>query len=274
MYNSLRTFCVVATLTLLASWPAAAQMIDSADIVDGSIQGVDVKNGSLTGADIQNRSITASDLAAGAIGSGQIKDGSIVGADIKNRSLTGADIATGAIGSRTIKDGTIQGVDLADGAVTLDKLNANVTALGHSGRVVVGAASVRSESNSFVLEHSLGHYLSKLSASSSTQCGTGQAHLPDGVNITEVLWNIRDMDSAGRITMDLLRASLTSSDEDVLAGSATNDEAILGDTSLSNTNDLVDPIVDLTQYYYFVRVCFPSAAGPAVRFYSAVISYE
>ena len=48
MCNSLRTFCVLAILTILAAWPAAAQMIDSADIIDESIQGVDIKNGSLT----------------------------------------------------------------------------------------------------------------------------------------------------------------------------------------------------------------------------------
>jgi hypothetical protein len=94
---------VLLFVALAAPCIGAAQTVDSADIVDGSIQAIDIAPETITSGRIKNETIQAIDIAPETITTGRIKNGTIQAIDIAPETIT-----TGRI-----KNGTIQGIDIA-----------------------------------------------------------------------------------------------------------------------------------------------------------------
>ena len=103
------------TVAVLSGGVAVAHgMINSGDIVNGSVRGIDIgsgqvkssdiRDGTVTSVDVRADSVTADDLASGSVGDLEIVDDAVTASalgTITQRSAASAPIAPGANGSVT-----------------------------------------------------------------------------------------------------------------------------------------------------------------------------
>lgn len=109
--------------------------LDAAEIVSGTISpdrlpdlevnSADVVDGSLQGADLADSVITGSKIAAGTIESEHLSDVAITGDQIVNGSITGADIQLAAIGFNQIEPQVISDYHIANTSISGFKLKPN-----------------------------------------------------------------------------------------------------------------------------------------------------
>jgi hypothetical protein len=93
------------------------ETIQSADIKDGAITSSDIASNTIASANIKDESVTSADITNSTIVSADIKDSTIVSADIANSTIVSADIADSTIVSADIADSTIVSGDIKDGSL-------------------------------------------------------------------------------------------------------------------------------------------------------------
>ena len=96
--------------------------INSAKILNETIQSADIKDGAVTSSEIASNTIVSANIKDGAVTSADITNSTIVSADIKDGTVTSADITNSTIVSADIKDGTIKSADIANGNIGSSQL--------------------------------------------------------------------------------------------------------------------------------------------------------
>ncbi len=110
---------VVGSLTIGSL--ASADVIASANILDGAIATADLADGIVTSAKINDATIAAADLADNSVTSAKITDGTITGSDISSSADLSVDTvaATGNITQTADQEGVIKGWAYVDAGGTL-----------------------------------------------------------------------------------------------------------------------------------------------------------
>ena len=111
------------------------ETIQSVDIKDGAVTSSDIASNTIVSANIKDGSVTSADIANSTIDTADIKDSTIVSADIKDGSVTSADIANSTIDTADIKDSTIVSADIKDNTVTSADLGNNTFVSSSSAKL-------------------------------------------------------------------------------------------------------------------------------------------
>ncbi len=100
----------------------AANTVDSAELVDGSIDTSHIADDQITQAKIADDAVGADQLAANSVVSASIVNGSIVAADLADNSITSAKIVNGTIVAADIANNAILTQHIDDNQITGDQL--------------------------------------------------------------------------------------------------------------------------------------------------------
>ena len=100
----------------------AANTVDSAELVDGSIDTSHIADDQITQAKIADDAVGADQLAANSVVSASIVNGSIVAADLADNSVTSAKIVNGTIVAADIANNAILTQHIDDNQITGDQL--------------------------------------------------------------------------------------------------------------------------------------------------------
>ena len=155
-------------------------------IADGAINSAKILNETIQSADIKDGAVTSSEIASNTIVSANIKDGAVTSAAIANSTIQSADIKDGAVTSADIANSTIQSADIKDGAVTsADIANSTIQSADIKDNTVTSA--------------DLGNNTFVSSSSAKLRIVRGLVH-PNGSKWKGEGWSSR-RDAAGRYTV-------------------------------------------------------------------------
>ena len=104
-------------------------------IADGAINSAKILNETIQSADIKDGAVTSSEISSNTIVSANIKDGAVTSADIANSTIQSADIKDGAVTSADIANSTIQSADIKDNTVTSADLGNNTFVSSSSAKL-------------------------------------------------------------------------------------------------------------------------------------------
>ena len=105
------------------------------NIADGAINSAKILNETIQSADIKDGAVTSSEIASNTIVSANIKDGAVTSADITNSTIVSADIKDGAVTSADIANSTIVSADIKDNTVTSADLGNNTFVSSSSAKL-------------------------------------------------------------------------------------------------------------------------------------------
>ena len=144
------TFTNLSNATLTLS--LAANSVDSAQYVDGSIDTVHLSADCVTAAKIGNDVINSEHYVAGSIDNehlandcvtgAKIADDTITGANMVHNTLTATHIAANAIGSSELADNAVDTAAIANDAVTAAKIAANAVGSSEIAADAVGSSEI------------------------------------------------------------------------------------------------------------------------------------
>ena len=97
----------------MASKVASLDLTDT-NVLEGQLGGGYIADGAINSAKILNETIQSADIKDGAVTSSEIASNTIVSANIKDGAVTSADIANSTIVSADIKDNTVTSADLGN----------------------------------------------------------------------------------------------------------------------------------------------------------------
>ena len=105
------------------------------NIADGAINSAKILNETIQSADIKDGAVTSSEIASNTIVSANIKDGTVTSADITNSTIVSADIKDGTVTSADIANSTIVSADIKDNTVTSADLGNNTFVSSSSAKL-------------------------------------------------------------------------------------------------------------------------------------------
>jgi hypothetical protein len=129
----------IAVFLALGGTAYAVATIDSADIVNNSVQSVDLQNGGVLNADIRDSSINTAKIA----------DGSVRAADLGNGSVGPLKIQNNAVNTVHIAPDTVEAADIAPDGVRsseVDDASLLIRDMGYTGSQSVDLASIPAQS--------------------------------------------------------------------------------------------------------------------------------
>ncbi|MDA7627078.1 hypothetical protein N8843_00430 [Verrucomicrobia bacterium] len=116
------------------------ETIQSADIKDGAVTSSEIASNTIVSANIKDGTVTSADITNSTIVSADIKDGTVTSADITNSTIVSADIKDGTVTSADITNSTIVSADIKDGTIkSADIANGNIGSSQLGGRTFIGS---------------------------------------------------------------------------------------------------------------------------------------